>query len=312
MNPVPGDKFSGLKYTNTAPEPEVSVNIKDWIQGIGKGDPSPDLLSKFDQSVDSSIGGLDTHMEKMYKSQRAAPLIEFRDLAYRTATQFEQFMKDVDSAIQKLHNDYAEAPTKKKRDVPGCTQPDTTIPSTTSSTTPSATPQSDPIVIDPVDPPSQPSCVPAPTDSYKDAHKNELKKAVKFFCDEHATDTNAQAPIKNEATIIAGVTPGYRFAVDTVRVYSDKMGNKDDVYDFSLTSVDNCTPVNGFNLPSPVPNSNCADILHDAWKNCQFPFIFPQLLSSRHELRLEFSGNNKGRGGQITAGCLTYSVKTRF
>ena len=130
--PVPGDKFSGLIYTNTAPEPDVSVNIKDRIQSIGKADISPDLLSKFDQSVDSSIGGLGTKMEKMYNSQRATPLIEFRDLADKQITEFEQFMKDVDSAIQKLRKGFADAPTKKKCDVPGCTQPNTATESTTS------------------------------------------------------------------------------------------------------------------------------------------------------------------------------------
>lgn len=277
--PIPGDKFSGLKYTNTAPEPDVTVNIKDWIQGIGKADPSPDLLSKFDQSVDSSIGGFGTTMEKMYNSQRAAPLIEFRDLEYKQTNQIEQFMKDVDSAIQKLHKDFADAPTKKKRDVPGCTPPDNATQSTppdkpTQTTQPdtaaqSATPtQSNPPVVTPVDPPSQPSCVPNPTDSVKDAHEGELKKAAKYFCDEHATDTNAKAPIKNEATIIAGTKQEGRAIVDIAYVYPESLGNQDDVYDFSLTSVDNCTPVNGFNLASPVANSKCADILHDAWKNC--------------------------------------------
>lgn len=281
--PIPGDKFSGLKYTNTAPEPDVSMNIKDWIQGIGKADPSPDLLSKFDQSVDSSIGGFGTKMEKMYNSQRAAPLIEFRDLDYKKTTELEQFMKDVDSAIQKLHKDFADAPTKKKRDVPGCTQPDSATQSTTQSTTST---QPSPPDVTPVDPPSQPSCVPNPTDSVKDAHEGELKKAAKFFCDEHATNTNAKAPIKNEATIIAGTKVEGRVVVDIAYDYPKRLGNQDDVYDFSLTSVDNCTPANGFNLASPVANSNCADILHDAWKNCKSPSISPQSLSSHHELMI--------------------------
>lgn len=287
--PIPGDKFSGLKYTNTAPEPDVSVNIKDWIQGIGKADPSPDLLSKFDQSVDSSIGGFGTKMEKMYNSQRAAPLIEFRDLADKKTTEIERFMKDVDSAIQKLHKDFADAPTKKKRDVPGCTQPDTT----TQSTTPT---QPNPPVVTPVDPPSQPSCVPKPTGSVKDAHEGELKKAAKYFCGEHAINTNAKAPIKNEATIIAGTKQEGRAVMDIAYIYAERLGNQDDVYDFSLTSVDNCTPANGFNLASPVANSNCADILHDAWKKCKSPSIFPHSLSSRHELMINLQVTIKDVG----------------
>ncbi|KAL9602203.1 MAG: hypothetical protein Q9179_002629, partial [Wetmoreana sp. 5 TL-2023] len=169
-------------------------------------------------------------------------------------------MNDVDSAIQRLHKDFADAPTKKKRDVSGCTQPATA----TQNTTPT---QPHPPVVAPVDPPSQPSCVPNPTDSVKDAHGGEVEKAVKYFCDEHATDTNAKAPIKYEATIIAGTKQVGRAVMDIAYVYPENMGNQDDVYDFSLTSVDNCTPANGFNLASPVAKSNCADILHDAWKN---------------------------------------------
>ena len=255
------------------------MNIKDWIQGIGKADPSPDLLSEFDQSIDSSIGGFSTKMEKMYNSQRAAPLIEFRDLDDKETINLEQFMKDVDSAIQKLHEDFADAPTKKKRNVPDCTQPDTANQSTTST-------QPNLPVVTPVDPPSQPSCVPNPTDSIKDSHKGELKKAAKYFCDKHATDTNAKAPVKNEATIIAGTKQAGRAVVDIAYVYPESLGNQDDVYDFSLTSVDDCTPANGFNLALPVANSNCADILHDAWQKCKSSSIFSKPPSSRHELMI--------------------------
>lgn len=208
-------------------------------------------------------------------------MIEFRDLAYKQITELEQFMKDVDSAIQKLHIDFTDAPTKKKRGIPGCTQPDTATQSTTLT-------QTSPPVVAPVAPPSQPSCVPNPTDSVKEAHEGELKKAVKYFCDEYATDTNAKAPIKNEVTIIAGTRQEGRGVVDIAYVYPESLGNKDDVYDFSLTSVDNCTPANGFNLASPVANSNCADILHDAWKKCESPSVFLQLLSSGHELMINF------------------------
>ena len=286
-NPVPGNKFSGLKYTNTATDPEVSVNIKDWIQGIGKDDPAPDLLSKFDKSIDNSIGGLGTQMEKLYNSQRAAPLIEFRDLDSIKTPEIEQFMKDVDSAIQKLHKDFADAPTKKKRGYPAaCTQSITTAQSTTaaqSTTTAQSTTSAQsttateptPPVVPPVDPPSQPSCVPKPFGQVKDAHEGELQKAAKYFCDQHATDTSAQAPIKNEATIIAGAKQMGRGTLDIAYDYTDSLGNQDDVYDFSITSVDNCTPLHGFNLASPVSNSNCADILHDAWKKCESPFLLP-------------------------------------
>lgn len=156
--PIPGDLFRGLQYTNTAPaDGEISVSIKDWVESIGKADPSPDLLSKFDQSIDGSIGGLGTSLEKMFNSQRAVPLIEFRDLADVQTKDIEQFMKNVDAAVQKLHGDFANAPTKRKRDVPDyCTQLDNANTATTSSasfvTTTSAL--SSPLTIAPADPPS--------------------------------------------------------------------------------------------------------------------------------------------------------------
>lgn len=120
-----------------------------------------------------------------------------------------------------------------------------------------------------MDPPSQPSCVPNPTESVRDAHEGELEKAAKYFGDEHGTDTNAKAPIKNEAPVIADTKQEGRAVVDIAYVHPESLGNQDDVYDFSLTSVNNCTPANGFNLASPVANSNCVDIMRETWKNSE-------------------------------------------
>ena len=240
------------------------MNIKSWIQGIGLGSPSPDALSKFDESIDKSIGGLGGKMEKMYNSQRSVPLFEFRDLFDKKTSEIEKFMKDVDSAIQKLHKDFADASKKKKRDVPAnCTLPD--APAESSPTTPAT------VVVAPVDPPSQPSCVPSPTNSVKDAREGEMQKAAKYFCDGYASNTNAQAPINIAQTIIAGTRTEGRATVDIAYLYPPNIGNQDDVYDIKLTSVDNCTPTNGFDLASPVKDNQCVDILHRAWKNCE-PF----------------------------------------
>lgn len=54
-------------------------------------------------------------MEKIYNSDREAPIFEFRDLFDIKTSDFGQWMSDVDSAIQKLHNDFANAPNKLKR-----------------------------------------------------------------------------------------------------------------------------------------------------------------------------------------------------
>lgn len=92
------------------------MNIKAWIQGIGTGSPSPDLLTAFDATIDGSIGGLGNKMEKFYNSRRSAPLFEFRDLQLMPrASEFAGFMANVDSAIQKLHNTFGNPSRNLKR-----------------------------------------------------------------------------------------------------------------------------------------------------------------------------------------------------
>jgi hypothetical protein len=94
------------------------VNIKTWIQGIGSGTGAKDALSVFDESIDGSIGGLKTATEKMYNSERSVPLFEFRDLVGILTSGFEKFMGDVDTSVQTLHKTFANAPQRKKRDIP--------------------------------------------------------------------------------------------------------------------------------------------------------------------------------------------------
>ncbi|KAH6675112.1 hypothetical protein B0J14DRAFT_637790 [Halenospora varia] len=139
-NPVSNNKFGRLTFKNSA----ASVNIKTWIQGIGSETGAKDALSVFDESIDGSIGGLNTATEKMYNSQRSVPLFEFRDL-YGTpkTTDFEKFMGDVDTAVQALHKTFANAPQRKKRDVPAscyATSAATSTGSATSSVPASITP----------------------------------------------------------------------------------------------------------------------------------------------------------------------------
>ncbi|KAI1743055.1 hypothetical protein F4680DRAFT_391563 [Xylaria scruposa] len=120
--PVPkGNNFGKLTYKNSAPgpEPRPSVNIKTWIDGIGSGTGVKDALSVFDESNDGSIGGLGTATEKMYNSQRAVPLFEFRDLLAEMpkTSDFGNFMGKVDMSIQALHTKFANVPGSKKRDI---------------------------------------------------------------------------------------------------------------------------------------------------------------------------------------------------
>ncbi|TGJ86907.1 hypothetical protein E0Z10_g1918 [Xylaria hypoxylon] len=134
--PVPKNKFSELMYENSL----ASVNIKTWIDGIGSGSSGKDALSVFDESIDGSIGGLGRATENIYNSQRAVPLFEFRDLPnYPLTKDFESFMGDVDAAVQALHETFANAPQRKKRDVPASCYANVTS-TTARFPTPSLTP----------------------------------------------------------------------------------------------------------------------------------------------------------------------------
>lgn len=58
-------KFGDLSYTLPNTNPVATVDIKAWIQGIGKQDPSLDRLTAFDADIDRSIGGYGTQTEKI-------------------------------------------------------------------------------------------------------------------------------------------------------------------------------------------------------------------------------------------------------
>lgn len=103
---------------------QSKVEVRSWIEGIGRGSPSPDLLTEFDQLNDGSLGGLGEALEKMHNSDRAVPLFEFRDLKHKRTDQFGDFLAEVDQSIQDLHRDFAQAPRMMKRDTIGaCTPP---------------------------------------------------------------------------------------------------------------------------------------------------------------------------------------------
>jgi hypothetical protein len=119
-NPVPGTKFAGLQYTYSGqgtpnPANPPTVNIKDWIQDIATGNSALDLFSAFDKNYDSSIGGLNQATEKMFSSQRAVPLFEFRDLKPVQTSGFPTFMSNVDVTIQVLHQEFAAQPAMRVR-----------------------------------------------------------------------------------------------------------------------------------------------------------------------------------------------------
>ena len=101
-NPKPKeDAGLGTRFYSSAGN---DMYVKEWIQGIGRQSPSPDLLTQMDRNIDGSIDGLGNRLEKAYNSDRLVPIFEFRDLNTVQTGDFEDFMTKVDQAVQDLHS----------------------------------------------------------------------------------------------------------------------------------------------------------------------------------------------------------------
>lgn len=161
----------------------------------------------------------------------------------------------------------------------------------------------------PANPPASASCVADPTKPVKDSHETELKRAAAFFCKDYASSTVTAAHVNIAQTVISGVLTEGKEIVDVARLYTGT-DNEDDVYDIRVKSVDGCSPAGGYNLGTPVADHQCPDLLHSAWKQCEFLVVEKSLFGrSAHGCSL---GDNQGRGGSIVAGCLVYSISTRY
>ena len=110
--PLPGKEFSELEFSNPAAcDGKGKMSTKSWIENLDPKSHSKDELSVFDESIDGSIGGLGSKMEKLWNSDREVPLFEFRDLFDTTTSEIAQFMQTIDENIQSLHTKYEKAPS---------------------------------------------------------------------------------------------------------------------------------------------------------------------------------------------------------
>lgn len=114
-------------------------------------------------------------------------------------------------------------------------------------------------VVGPFDPPTEPSCYPVPTDKIRDAHKNAAKSAADRFCKAYADKVVNDRTV----TIIEEIRPLSAGRIPVI-------GASDDIYAFTLRSIDNCPSGDSFNLGEPVPGRQCKDIFFDAWKKCKY------------------------------------------
>lgn len=141
---------------------------------------------------------------------------------------------------------------------------------------------------DPVDPPGKLRCEPTPVSKPKDAHEHKVRLAVNHFCDNFASTLHHDLPITK--TLFVRYIPVGWWSSNHVIKWNEGDESEDDVYIIKLERVEKCTTNAELNLARPVGNYECAGILHSAWKQC----------------------NNLGRGGSLVAGCLTYSIVTKF
>lgn len=145
---------------------------------------------------------------------------------------------------------------------------------------------------DPVDPPGKLHCEPTPAGKYKDAHKEKVKMIASSFCQTYANSKDQDAGDLPVAKTLFDRQTHFRLGV-APRVVEWNGGDhsEDDVYDIKVERVEDCKTDDGkLNLAKPVKDNECKDILESAWKEC----------------------NNGGRGGSLVAGCLTYSIVTKF
>ncbi|KAL8904480.1 MAG: hypothetical protein Q9207_003244 [Kuettlingeria erythrocarpa] len=280
------ERFNGFKqqvFTGRLKDQDGNPSDRRYPSDFGFA------LQKFLTENEQGFYGAADDVGKALADQNVGNYTAIKD--YFTAYVRDEY-KDVVSFLSTwMGTSYKSTPTATSSAAASKTSSPDSDPAPTSSTI------SAPIIVLPVDPPSQPSCVPNPTDSVKDSHEDELQKAAAFFCSKHTTSPTISSGLISIADmIIAGDREksegflGITIVVNEAYEYPPDLGNQDDVYDISITSVDNCTPNGGFDLATPVPNHQCADILYSAWKDCA----------------------NQGRGGQITAGCLVYSIETKY
>ncbi len=88
--------------------------MKDWIQGISKGN-APDTLSAADKK---SIGALGPAMENVLDTERPVPIFEFRALGHGGGIvygKFADFADEVEQEVIRLHERYAGASKVRKR-----------------------------------------------------------------------------------------------------------------------------------------------------------------------------------------------------
>lgn len=147
--------------------------------------------------------------------------------------------------------------------------------------------------VEPVNPPGNLQCQPSPTKKYRHSHELRLLAIAQEFCNIYGASDNQDPDNLPVVKVFSARMWDYGLVADDWSVgflANREIHKTDDVYNFKLELVEGCTPDGKLDIARPVPHHTCLDILHSAWRHC----------------------NNKGRGGSLVAGCIRYTIVTRF
>ncbi|KAL8766194.1 MAG: hypothetical protein Q9209_006959 [Squamulea sp. 1 TL-2023] len=132
--------------------------------------------------------------------------------------------------------------------------------------------------IAPVDPPSEPNCYLAPTGKYKDAQKSVVDFSAPDFCYTYREQILHEGDAKVEFKV-------------------DALGSGNFNGYVSVEWIAGCSHAEGYHIGDPSPLNPdwasakaCTDLLSANWYKC----------------------NNKGRGGCVNAGCLSYCLVVKL
>lgn len=126
----------GWCLENTDTNQQQCLTVEDWMTSIVSG-PAPDKLTKLDELIDTSIGGLATALENIIDTTRAVPLFEFRNLPAVNAGQMQAAVSKAEQAVITYFNKYKTPPqrkmAKRQNDIYGCPTTTTSPPSSMTS-----------------------------------------------------------------------------------------------------------------------------------------------------------------------------------
>ncbi|KAL9033432.1 MAG: hypothetical protein Q9180_005946 [Flavoplaca navasiana] len=113
--PKPNGQMDKEVFSLKSDGESKDCSVQEWIQSI-QDNNSPDSLSKADEVIDGSVGGLGQALENVLGTNRAVPLFEIRKLAGVRVANMEDKVTQAEQAIISYHHEYVNLPQLIKQD----------------------------------------------------------------------------------------------------------------------------------------------------------------------------------------------------